>query len=419
MIDEKYIAAIDLGTAKLVLSVAKVTGDDVQVIYYREHASEGITRSNVMNLMKASGPLRSAIGEAESELGIRIRQVVVGLPRYRVTGNFKVFIGERRATTAIDKIFNDLGIAIAKKYFLPDVVARAVLSEEEKQNGVALIDFGAGVTSVTLYHGGIMRHYESIPFGAETITNDIRLECSITPRLAENIKKAYGACMPEKLASLSEKRIQIRYEDQPYKEVAVKFISRIIDARVREIFDAILYSIQESGLAGILRSGIVLTGGGANLANVKLLLKDMSGYNVRIGYPKHLFSAAGCTGVYDPSATAAIGMLLAAKNDRLPECLEAPVPQHDEPKEEEPLYQEVLEEEPAEAPAAEEPAQMSEEEFRHGSTGQLLGDDAWETVEPPKRKKKVRTEKNGFKMLWNKVVKAADGLYGQITDDNI
>ena len=225
--------------------------------------------------------------------------------------------------------------------------------------------------------------------------------------------------MPEKLASLSEKRIQIRYEDQPYKEVAVKFISRIIDARVREIFDAILYSIQESGLAGILRSGIVLTGGGANLANVKLLLKDMSGYNVRIGYPKHLFSAAGCTGVYDPSATAAIGMLLAAKNDRLPECLEAPVPQHDEPKEEEPLYQEVLEEEPAEAPAAEEPAQMSEEEFRHGSTGQLLGDDAWETVEPPKRKKKVRTEKNGFKMLWNKVVKAADGLYGQITDDNI
>ena len=492
MIDEKYIAAIDLGTAKLVLSVAKVTGDDVQVIYYREHASEGITRSNVMNLMKASGPLRSAIGEAESELGIRIRQVVVGLPRYRVTqetangrverstpddyitreevetlksiavesyplddmknqiiygaiaqsfsnddqiqlldedvigtvsesleGNFKVFIGERRATTAIDKIFNDLGIAIAKKYFLPDVVARAVLSEEEKQNGVALIDFGAGVTSVTLYHGGIMRHYESIPFGAETITNDIRLECSITPRLAENIKKAYGACMPEKLASLSEKRIQIRYEDQPYKEVAVKFISRIIDARVREIFDAILYSIQESGLAGILRSGIVLTGGGANLANVKLLLKDMSGYNVRIGYPKHLFSAAGCTGVYDPSATAAIGMLLAAKNDRLPECLEAPAPQYDEPKEEEPLYQEVLEEEPAEAPAAEEPAQMSEEEFRHGSTGQLLGDDAWETVEPPKRKKKVRTEKNGFKMLWNKVVKAADGLYGQITDDNI
>ena len=344
---------------------------------------------------------------------------VIGTVSESLEGNFKVFIGERRATTAIDKIFNDLGIAIAKKYFLPDVVARAVLSEEEKQNGVALIDFGAGVTSVTLYHGGIMRHYESIPFGAETITNDIRLECSITPRLAENIKKAYGACMPEKLASLSEKRIQIRYEDQPYKEVAVKFISRIIDARVREIFDAILYSIQESGLAGILRSGIVLTGGGANLANVKLLLKDMSGYNVRIGYPKHLFSAAGCTGVYDPSATAAIGMLLAAKNDRLPECLEAPAPQYDEPKEEEPLYQEVLEEEPAEAPAAEEPAQMSEEEFRHGSTGQLLGDDAWETVEPPKRKKKVRTEKNGFKMLWNKVVKAADGLYGQITDDNI
>ena len=492
MIDERYIAAIDLGTSKIVLSVAKVTGEDVQVIYYREYPSEGITRSNVMNLMKATGPLRRAVGEAEQELGIRIRQVVVGLPRYRVSqetasgrverstpdeyitreevetlksiavesyplddeknqiiygaiaqsfsnddqiqlldedvigtvsesleGNFKVFIGERRATTAIDKIFNDLGIAIAKKYFLPDVVARAVLSEEEKQNGVALIDFGAGVTSVTIYHGGIMRHYEAIPFGCETVTNDIRMECSITPVLAENIKKAYGACVPEKLASLSEKRLQIRYEDAPWKEVPLKFISRIIDARVREIFDAILYSIQESGLSAYLRSGIVLTGGGANLANVKLLLKDMSGYNVRIGYPKHLFSAAGCTGIYDPSATAAIGMLLAAKNDRLPECVEAPEPKYEQMQEEEPVYQEVLEEVPAEEPVTEEPAQMTDEEFRHGSTGQLIGDDAWETVTPPKRKKRVRTERRGLEMFWNKVVKAADGLYGQITDDNI
>ena len=352
-----------------------------------------------------------SLGELEND--------IVGMTAEKLEGNFKVFIGSRKHSVNIDNVFNGMGIAIAKKYFTPGITARAVLKEEQMENGVALIDIGAGVSSVTILKGKILRYYAAVPFGGNSITNDIKSECNFSFTLAENIKKAYGACMPEKLASLSEKRIQIRYEDQPYKEVAVKFISRIIDARVREIFDAILYSIQESGLAGILRSGIVLTGGGANLANVKLLLKDMSGYNVRIGYPKHLFSAAGCTGVYDPSATAAIGMLLAAKNDRLPECLEAPVPQYDEPKEEEPLYQEVLEEEPAEAPAAEEPAQMSEEEFRHGSTGQLLGDDAWETVEPPKRKKKVRTEKNGFKMLWNKVVKAADGLYGQITDDNI
>ena len=361
-----------MGTSKLVLSVAKIAGDDIQIIYYREHPSEGIQSSRVMNLMKATAPLKAAISQAESELSIRIRQVVVGLPRYSVIqetangkierttpdeyitreevealksiavesyplddertqvmygavaqsfsnddqiqlldedvigtisdgleGNFKVFIGNRRATVAIDKIFNDLGIAIAKKYFLPDVVSRAVLSEEEKQNGVALIDFGAGVTSVTLYHGGIMRHYEAIPFGGKAITNDIRMECSITDRLAENIKKAYGACLPNKLASLGEKVIQIRYDDAPYKEVPVKYISEIIDARAREIIDAILYSIQQSGLAQQLRSGVVLTGGGANLANLKNLVKDMSGYSVRIGYPKHLFSAAGCTGVYD------------------------------------------------------------------------------------------------------------------------
>ena len=492
MVDEKYIAAVDLGTSKLVLSVAKVTGDDVQVVYYREHPAEGIQQSIVTNPMKASAPLRAAVEEAERELVIRIRQVVVGLPRYSVVqetangsidrstpdeyitreevealksmavesyplddertqimygavaqsfsnddqiqlidedvigtisdkleGNFKVFIGNRRATAAIDKIFNSLGIAIAKKYFLPDVVARIVLSEEEKQNGVALIDFGAGVTSVTIYHGGIMRHYAAIPFGGKSITNDIRMECSITERLAENIKKAYGACMPNKLANLSEKIIQIRYEDAPFKEVPVKYIAEIIDARAREILDAILYSIQQSGLQGQLRSGIVLTGGGANLANLKMLVKEMSGYNVRIGYPKHLFSAAGCTGVYDPSATSAIGMLLAAKDDRLPECVDAPEPVY-EPAEE-PVYQDAADDVPVDAPAEEPIAQMSEEEFRHGSSGKLIDDSEFgEPVAPAKPEgKRRRTDKSGLKLLWKKVVKAADGLYGQITDDNI
>ena len=314
MITEKYIAAIDLGTAKFALSVAKVKGDDVQVIYYREVPAVGMRNSNIAIPKKASDPLEKLIREAENELMIKIMQVVIGLPRYSVTqeianggiprgnpddyitreevealksiavesyplddpdtqimfgavaqsfsiddqiqlveedvigtlsstleGSFKVFVGSRRATTAIDKIFNSLGIAIAKKYFLPDVVAETVLSEEEKDNGVALIDFGAGVTSVAIYHGGIMRHYAAIPFGGRSITSDIRSECSISEKLAENIKLAYGACLPSRLSSLSEKIIQIRYEDAPYKEVPVKYLSEIIDARAREIIDAILF----------------------------------------------------------------------------------------------------------------------------------------------------------------------------------
>lgn len=373
MVDEKYIAAIDLGTSKFALAVAKVKGEDVQVVYYREHEADGIRSSVLSNPKRASIPLKKAIREAEEELMIKILQVVVGLPRYSVReematgsiertdpddyiteeevetlksmalesyplddvnnqiiygavaqsfstddeiqqvekevvgalsstleGNFKIFIGNRRATTAVDKIFNTLGVAIAKKYFLPDVAARCVLSEEERQNGVALIDFGAGVTSVAIYYGGIMRHYAAIPFGGRTITNDIRTECSISEHLAENIKLAYGACLPGKLANLSEKIIQIRYEDAPFKEIPVKYLSEVIDARAREIIDAILYSIQESGMQKLLRSGVVLTGGGASLANLKSLISDMSGYNVRIGTPRRLVVASGCNGASSP-----------------------------------------------------------------------------------------------------------------------
>ena len=396
--EERYIASIDLGTSKLGLCVARVKGDDVQVVYYKETPSAGIRGSVVANPMKASIPLKKAIQEAEDELMIKILQVVVGMPRSDVQqetatggivrsnpdeyiteeevenlkamalesyplddetsqimygavaqsfsiddqiqlvesdvvgtlskeleGNFKVFIGSRRATTAVDKIFNSMGIAIAKKYFLPDVVAKTVLTEEDRQSGVALVDIGAGVTSVAIYQGGIMRSYVAIPFGGKTITGDIRTECSISEDLAEKIKLKFGACMPGKLASLSEKVLQIRLTE-PYKEVTVKYISEVIDARCREIINAVLYYIQESGLENNLRGGIVLTGGGASLVNFANLFKELSGYEVRIGFPRHLFSASVGAGVYNPSAAAAIGMILAAKDDRMPDCVTRPEP---------------------------------------------------------------------------------------------
>ena len=447
--EERYIASIDLGTSKLGLCVARVKGNDVQVVYYKETPSEGIRGSIVANPMKASVPLRKAIQEAEDELMIKILQVVVGMPRSdvrqetatggidrthpdeyiteeevenlkgmalesyplddetsqimygavaqsfsiddqiqlvesdvvgtlskKLEGNFKVFIGSRRATTAVDKIFNSMGIAIAKKYFLPDVVAKTVLTEEDRQSGVALVDIGAGVTSVAIYQGGIMRSYVAIPFGGKTITGDIRTECSISENLAEKIKIKFGACMPGKLASLSEKVLQIRLTE-PYKEVTVKYISEIIDARAREIIDAVLYYIQESELMNNLRGGIVLTGGGASLANFANLFKEMSGYEVRIGFPRHLFSASVGAGVYNPSAAAAVGMVLAAKDDKMPDCITRPEPVWADAPEAEPA------DEPEETEHAEEPFFVPDSTFQQGEQGTLLPKDEFGPVEQP------------------------------------
>ncbi len=316
--EERYIASVDLGSSKIALTVARISGNDVQIVYYKETPSDGIRNSYVFNPKKASAPLKEAIAEAEKDLRIKILQVVVGLPKYYVKqesasgkvprgeeagciteeevenlkemalesyplndeknevmygavaqsfstedsfqqvegdivgmvsdyleGNFKVFIGRRRSVANLDVVMNELGIAIARKYFLPDVVAKAVLTEEEMENGVALIDMGAGSTSVTIYKGKVMRHYGAIPFGGKTITSDIRTECGLSERLAENIKLAYGACMPDRLQNLSEKIIQINDENGvPLKQLPVKYLSEIITLREKEIIDSMLYLSQ-------------------------------------------------------------------------------------------------------------------------------------------------------------------------------
>ena len=460
--EERYIASIDLGTSKLGLCVARVKGNDVQVVYYKETPSEGIRGSVVANPMKASVPLRKAIQEAEDELMIKILQVVVGMPRSdvrqetatggidrtapdeyiteeevenlkemalesyplddetsqimygavaqsfsiddqiqlvendvvgtlskKLEGNFKVFIGSRRATTAVDKIFNSMGIAIANKYFLPDVVAKTVLTEEDRQSGVALVDIGAGVTSVAIYQGGIMRSYMAIPFGGKTITGDIRTECSISENLAEKIKLKFGACMPGKLASLSEKVLQIRLTE-PYKEVTVKYISEIIDARAREIINAVLFYIQESELENQLRGGIVLTGGGASLVNFANLFKEMSGYEVRIGFPRHLFSASVGASVYEPSAAAAIGMVLAAKDDRMPDCVTRPEPAWADAPE-----AETVEEDETETETETEPVGffVPDPVYQEGEQGTLIMEEEDGTPQEPEKEKKPEKPK--------------------------
>lgn len=498
--EEKYIAAIDLGTSKIALTVAKAMGDDIQIIYYKETPSDGIRNSYVFNPMKAAGPLRQAIDQAEQELRIKILQAVVGLPRYAVRqvtanarlprtdsdagitreevenlksmaveqypiddpkkeimygavaqsfstddsfnhvesdiigmpsetieGNFKVFIGAKRQATNIDSVFNSINVAVARKYFTPDVVAKAVLYDEEMDNGVALIDFGAGATSVTIYSRKVMRHYASIPFGGKVITTDIKSEATVTEHLAENIKLAYGACMPERLQTLGEKSLQIVDENRvPQQILPVKYLSEIITSRVREIINAILYEIQESGYADSLRSGVVLTGGCANLVGCAAFIKELSGYNVRIGYPRHKFSASGCQGILETSATACAGMVLAAKNDHIVSCIEEPLAWTDEsavetgetvPEEAESYasYETETQEEAAPADTA-----ASETAYEPQPDGTLFDTSDFivpkeEKKERKKDKKKDR-EKKEPSIIWNFISKKARNIVDSMGD---
>lgn len=417
--DERYIAAVDLGSSKIAVTVAKIDGKDTQILYYRETPSLGVRDSAVLNPKMAGKELGKAIEQAESELKIKILQVVVGLPRYCVTqqkasakivrtdpeasiseeeieylkssavdsypidnpdknvsfgviaqsfsaddyinsiesdivgmvsdtleGKFKVFVGRQRDSRNIDKTLEEVGIVAAKKFFVPEITAKAVLNREEMDNGVALMEIGGAASSVTIYKGGILRYYASIPFGGKTITNDIKYECSCSEKLAENLKLAYGVCMPEKLQSLRDKIIQIHDKETGLtKQISVAYLSEIITRRLEEIIDALLWYVQESGLADKLAAGIVVTGGAAAMPNISSLIGEMSGYTVRIGYPRRKYSAVGCPGVDETSAATSIGMILAGKELEFLNCLdEAPKDEEEEVIPEEEIADEYTEE---------------------------------------------------------------------------
>ena len=478
-IQDRYIVAADLGTSKTALTVAKVEGENVQVVFYTEVPSEGIRNSSVFNESQASRPLKEAISQAESALGIKITQAVVGMPKYPVRqeqntgkidgrgydtditrediaelkrsaqdmyplenpnmeaiygavaqsfsdgenfqiiendiigmtsdvleGNFKIFIGKKSPLAKIDTVLKKCDIVAARKYFTADTTAKAVLLDSEMDNGVAMIDFGGGCVSVSIYHGSIMRHYASIPFGGKNITSDIQIESegSISRELAENIKLAFGACMPEKLQNLSEKIIHIKSNNgEADKKFPVKYLSEIINARVEEILMAIFYEIHESGFANKLMSGIVVTGGSAQIANLGNLISTISGYRVRTGYPRHTFSFQGCESVTDTSAATSIGLVMAAKNDRTLNCAvsaEGYVPGSkvvlaglEEPEVEKPEE----EEKPRETLLDFEPIEVNEEEKK----------------EKEKKKKKERAPI----IQWAKISKFCGSLYETVQQD--
>ena len=480
--EEKNIVAIDLGTSKIALTVAKVNGNDVQIAYYKEMPSAGIKYSSVWNINQATDPLSRIIRDAEEALDIKITQAVIGMPKYPVRqesnsaivkdrgedtditaediadlksyaedsyplddpakeaiygavaqsfsdgeyfqiiendiigmasdtleGNFKIFIGKKSDLKKIDSVMTKTGIAARKKYFTADTTAKAVLTDAEMENGVALIDFGGGSTSVSIYHGNIMRHYASIPFGGKNITDDIKSECQISERLAENIKLAYGACMPEKLQSLSEKVLQIRSNNtEPDKQVTVKYLSEIITARIEEIIMAMLYEINESGFADMLRSGIVITGGAAQTANLGNFIYELSGYRVRTGYPKQHFSNAGCDGLKDTTAATSIGLILAAKDELGVNCA-----YNDDQGGSSVIIENGDEDEVMEAPAGVqiEPAEIDP---TPQPNGKLFSDDDIEVVEKPKKKKK-----SSIFATWRKAKQKMEEALDKLSEEQV
>jgi cell division protein FtsA len=235
----------------------------------------------------------------------------VGMSGVRLEANFHIITGQVTASRNILRCVEKVGLEVADITLEPIASAAAVLSDEEKEAGIALVDIGGGTTDITIFKDGIIRHTAVIPFGGNVITNDIKEGCTVMHEYAEKLKVRFGSALAEEITD--NRIITISgFRGREPKEISEKNLSRIIQARVEEIFDYVLWEVRRSGFEGKLFGGIVITGGGSLLKNINLLSEYHTGMNTRIGIPtEHL--AHKYDGMVDsPIYSTGVGLLINA-----------------------------------------------------------------------------------------------------------
>ena len=244
----------------------------------------------------------------------------IGMYGSRLEANFHIVVGQVSSIRNIGRCIKSSGLEMADITLEPLASADAVLSNEEKEAGIALIDIGGGTTDVAIFKDGIIRHTAVIPFGGNVITEDIKEGCSIMGNQAEQLKVKFGSAWPGENKETEIVAIPGLLGRDP-KEISLKTLSKIINARVVEIIEQVYLEIKNYGNDEVkkkLIGGIVLTGGGSQLKHLKQLVEYVTGMDTRIGFPgEHL---AGDTKNSSPIFSTAVGLVMKAlenneKND--------------------------------------------------------------------------------------------------------
>lgn len=232
----------------------------------------------------------------------------IGMSGSRLQSNFHIITGNTAASNNIVRCMEKAGVNAASITLEPLATAAAILSKEEKEAGVVLVDLGGGTTDVTIYHEGIIRYTSVIPLGGNVITKDIKTGCSVTLEQAEKLKVRFGSALADEIIDNRIITIPGLMGREP-KEISEKNLARIIQARVQEIFDYVMWDIHRSGYENKLIAGIVLTGGGALLKNIDLVAEYHTGLAARIGEPLDMQVSHFEEQVTSPLFAAAIGLL--------------------------------------------------------------------------------------------------------------
>ncbi|HAW72189.1 MAG TPA: cell division protein FtsA [Flavobacteriales bacterium] len=233
----------------------------------------------------------------------------VGMSGIRLEANFHLIIGQIAAIRNIYRCIQKANLTVDQLILEPLASSAAVLSEEEKEAGVALVDIGGGTTDIAIFQDGIIRHTAVIPFGGNVLTEDIRQGCLIMKKQAEQLKQRFGSAISTEMKD-NEIVCIPGLQGRNAREISLKNLAAIIEARMTEIIEHVHFEIRNSGFSDQLIGGVVLTGGGSQLRHVTQLFQYVTGLDCRVGYPSEHLAEAPDAQATAPSFATGVGLVI-------------------------------------------------------------------------------------------------------------
>jgi cell division protein FtsA len=375
---EQYVAAIDIGTTKIVAIVGKKNENGkIEILGLSKALSKGVKRGVVLNIEETVNAIQTTVEDVQRRSGILFSEVFVGIAGQhiksmknrgyimreayddeikkeevfkliedmhkihidigeeiihvipqnfivdnetgikspigmcgrRLEANFHIVIGQVAAAKNIEKCIRKANLIVKDMILEPLASSDAVLTDDEKEAGVVLVDIGGGTTDVAVYYDNIIRHTAVIPFGGNVVTKDIKEGCAILQRHAEQLKIQYGSALGD--IAPEDKVVSIPgISGREPKEISFKSLAYIIQSRMEEIIDAVNFEIQNSGYADKLAAGMVITGGGAMLKHLPQLMKFKTAMDVRIGLPNEHLAGSAKNEINQPMYATSVGLIM-------------------------------------------------------------------------------------------------------------
>ena len=239
----------------------------------------------------------------------------IGYGGVKVGANFHIITGDKNAIRNINRSVDKANLITKDLVLQPLASAAAVMGQEDMEAGVAIVDIGGGTTDLAVFYEGILKHTAVIPFAGENITNDIKTGLGVLKTQAEQMKVQFGSALSNEAKANAYITIP-GLRGMPAKEISVKNLANIIQARMSEILDFVTYHLKQVGLDNkALNGGIILTGGGSQLKHMIQLTEYATGLNARIGFPNEHLAAGHIEELAKPTYSTCIGLILKGYDD--------------------------------------------------------------------------------------------------------